>query len=138
MKKIFTFLGIVFAFIACTVSPQKIEYGKDMCSYCDMAIVEKTHAAQYVTEKGRAYKFDAIECMINDINDKPELKLAYTLVTDYTQPTTLVDAASSVFLISEEIKSPMGANLSAFSNSDAITQTGIQFNWKEIKMHFKK
>lgn len=138
MKRVFIFLGIILAYSACTVSPQKIEYGKDMCSYCDMAIVEKTHAAQYVTEKGRAYKFDAIECMINDINDKPDLKLAFTLVTDYNIPAKLIDASSAIFLISEEIKSPMGANLTAFGDSKEITQKGKQFNWKEIKEHFNK
>lgn len=30
-----------------------------------MTIVDKQHAAQVVTKKGKAYSFDAIECMVH-------------------------------------------------------------------------
>ena len=123
---------------SCSVSPQKIEYGKDMCTSCDMTIVDKTHAAQYVTNKGRAYKFDAIECLLNDLKEKDETTMAFVLVTDFTTPAQLINASEAVYLISEEIKSPMGANLSAFSNKNSIVQKGTQYNWKEINQYFNK
>ena len=123
---------------SCTISPQKIEYGKDMCSFCDMAIVEKTHAAQYVTKKGRAYKFDAIECLINGIKNKPIDEFSFLLVIDYLNPGELIDANVAIYLISEEIKSPMGENLTAFSDKNSITQKGKQYNWKEINNYLNK
>ena len=138
MKKIFSFLIGLLIVTACTVSPQKIEYGKDVCSYCDMTIVDKTHAAQFVTKKGRAYKFDAIECLINDLKVKDENELAFVLVADFLNPAELINASEATYLISEEIKSPMGANLSAFKNKESISNKGYQFNWNTIKEQLEK
>lgn len=138
MKRLLLFIFILFFLISCSVSPKKIEYGKDVCSFCDMTIVEKTHAAEFVTSKGRVYKFDAIECLLNDLNDKNIDDMAFILVTDYLNPTELINAKEATYLISKEIKSPMGAYLSAFKDKKAITQNGTQYNWKEIRAHFNK
>ena len=51
---------------ACTVAPVPINFGSDGCHFCKMTIVDKQHAAELVTSKGKAYKYDAIECMIDD------------------------------------------------------------------------
>ena len=138
MKKVIYFFGLLLLVSSCKITPQKIDYGKDMCTFCDMTIVEKTHAAQYVTEKGRSYKFDAIECLINDMNNKSNAKFSFVLVTDYLNPTNLIDAEKATYLISEDIKSPMGENLSAFKNKNSIKQKGTLYNWKEIKDLLKK
>ncbi|MCB0620489.1 MAG: hypothetical protein KDC41_17650, partial [Saprospiraceae bacterium] len=53
----------IFLFLACRPAPQPIEYGSDLCDYCKMTIVDRQHAAEAVTGKGRAYRFDAIECL---------------------------------------------------------------------------
>lgn len=101
--------------ISCKVSPEAIEYGKDQCSFCKMNIVDKTHAAQLVTAKGKQFKFDAIECMVNYLGENSEEKTALLLVANYGNPGEMIDAESAAYLISSEIKSPMGANLSALS-----------------------
>lgn len=138
MKNFYTLLLIGVLITSCTVAPEKIEYGKDACSFCDMTIVDKTHAAEFVTKKGRAYKFDAVECLINDLNNKDENDLAFILVTDFLNPTVLINANDATYLISEQLKSPMGANLSAFKNKEAITYKGKTYNWKNIKKHISK
>ncbi len=59
---------------SCQPRPEPIHYGQDACDFCRMTIVDKQHAAQMVTEKGRVYKYDAIECMLNDLKtgtDRP-------------------------------------------------------------------
>lgn len=138
MRKIACILGLIVCICSCTVSPKKIEYGKDVCVFCDMTIVDKTHAAQYVTKKGRAYKFDAIECMINKMKNIPKTELSFVLVTDYLYPTKLIDATKAMYLISNEIKSPMGVNLTAFSSENSITYKGNQYNWEEINLFLNK
>ena len=138
MKNFYIFLLITVLISACTVAPSKIEYGKDACSFCDMTIVDKTHAAEYVTKKGRAYKFDAIECLINDLEDKNEEEMAYILVTDFLNPTVLINATETTYLVSEEIKSPMGANLSAFKTKEEIVYKGKTYNWQRIKDRIRK
>ena len=47
--------------------------------------------------KGKQFKFDAIECMLNDLSDKTELELAYLLVSDYGNPGQMVDAKTAIF-----------------------------------------
>ena len=68
MINIILFIAL-FVLNSCSVEPKKINYGQDHCHYCDMTVVDKTHASEYVTKKGRAYTFDAIECLVNDLKE---------------------------------------------------------------------
>ncbi len=131
--------------ISCAVEPEAVSYGEDQCDFCKMGVVDKAHSAQYVTNKGKQFKFDAIECLIREIAD-PEIieqDLAFILVADYSNPGEMINASDAIFLISKAIKSPMGANLSAFSKEEDAKQTatdkgGETYNWVGIKAHFKK
>ena len=138
----FIFIGLLFTLISCKVEPQKINYGEDHCAFCDMTVVDKTHASEYVTKKGKSYIFDAIECMtqkINQENNEPDL--AYILVANYQKPGVLIDAKSATYLITKKIKSPMGANLSAFSSLENAKKMqtelgGTIYNWQQLKKKF--
>lgn len=128
---------LIVVWTGCSVQPQKIEYGKDICSFCKMTIVETKFASEIVTQKGRAYKYDAVECLLNDIKTKEEHTLAYILVTDYTRPEKLIDATKATYLISKEIKSPMGAYLSAYESKHEASSNGTRlFDWEALKKHF--
>lgn len=135
----FCYLLIVYS---CKVEPKKIEYGSDYCAFCEMTVVDKTHAAQFVTKKGKAYIFDSVECMLNDIDkEKNEDKLSFLLVADYANPGNLIDAKTATYLISKNIKSPMGANLSAFSSKKTAEEFldengGKLYTWEELKEKF--
>lgn len=143
MRKFVLFILIMHLFTACTIEPSKIEYGKDACHYCKMTIVEETHAAQIVTTKAKPYKYDAIECLLNDFENRDEKDIALFLVTDYLTPKKLIDAKTATYLISEEIQSPMGANLSAFELKEnaekfAVNDSDKIFNWADLQNHFFK
>ncbi len=132
------FIGMISG---CSSGPQPIAYGQDACTFCMMTIVDKQHAAQIVTETGKAFKYDAIECMMNDLAkwDKPEAELY--LVSDYTKPGQLTDATKASYLISEAIPSPMGEFLTAFETVDARNEVrqeamGTSLNWSELKSEF--
>ena len=107
-----------------------------------MTVVDKTHAAEYVTKKGKPYVFDSIECLVDKLHElNNEKDMAYLLVADYSNPGTLIDAQKANYLISEKIKSPMGANLSAFKSLDEAQKTqqkygGQLYNWSELKKKF--
>jgi copper chaperone NosL len=146
MQKVPYIIGLVLLFLGalgCEIKPQPISYGSDGCQFCSMTIVDRLHAAQLVTKKGRAYKFDAIECMINYASDLDKDEVALFLCNHYTTPEELIDATEAVFLISNEIPSPMGANLTAFSSQTAIEQVfaevgGKTYTWKELVRHLNK
>jgi len=142
MKYINTFLAIImllFVIVSCTVKPEKINYGKDHCHYCDMTIVGKTHVSEYVTKKGKSYKFDAIECMIHNLNqEKDSSNLSFKLVSNFDNPGNFINAESATYLVSKTIRSPMGANLSAFSSKEEGEAAkkkygGDLYTWQEIR-----
>ena len=142
--KNFIFLFTISLFLfSCEVKPKEINYGDDHCKFCDMTVVDKTHAAQYVTKKGKAYMFDAIECLVREIvRNDIESTLEFILVADYSDPGKLINATTATYLISEGIKSPMGENLSAFSNEKnakefQIEHTGDIYTWEELKKIIK-
>lgn len=127
----------VFLLLACQSSPRAIEYGKDACSYCKMSVVDNRHAAQLVTEKGRNYVFDAIECLVRYHEQETAQAYEYVLVADYLNPGQLVDAKTAHYLISPNIPSPMGAFLSAFSSQEGSVQLqakkeGTLYSWEEL------
>ncbi|MEZ4849553.1 MAG: nitrous oxide reductase accessory protein NosL [Bacteroidia bacterium] len=123
--------------IGCQVGPRKIDYGHDACDFCKMTIVDQRHAAQLVTEKGRTYVFDAIECMIRYQQETPQV-YSYQLVADYLTPGMLISVEGTTFLISQEIPSPMGAFLSAFSDINQLnalpeSREGKRYDWSELQ-----
>ena len=137
------FIGIFILLltISCKVEPESIVYGKDQCSFCMMNIVDKTHAAQYVTKKGKQFKFDAVECLVNDLREKNEEDLSIILVSNYGNPGEMMDAKTATYLISSAIKSPMGANLSAVETLEKAIELQQQFKgdiyaWEPLKKHF--
>lgn len=123
--------------ITCEIKRQPIQIGHDECHFCSMKIMDNKFAAQIVTQTGKAYKYDATECMIRHLktfDEEPPL----ILVMDYMEPGTFLNAKEAVFLVSEDIKSPMGANLSVFKNEEAIAslnKSGAIFDWRSIQDH---
>ena len=139
----FKYIGLLLILFSCKVEPQKINYGIDHCVFCEMTVVDKTHASEYVTKKGKSYIFDSIECMVHKMNQEHnESDLAFILVNDYQNPGQLISAKSATYLITDKIKSPMGANLTAFGNMDKAKKIqqelgGSLYNWQELLTHLK-
>lgn len=127
-----------FLLMSCTIKPKPIDYGKTHCHFCEMTIVDQNHAAFYVTKKGKQFNFDSVECMINELKSVDESSLAFIKVANFGHPSQFADATSSIFLVSPNIKSPMGQNLSAFSTQTEAKKMlsengGHIFTWQEIK-----
>ncbi|MCW5517176.1 nitrous oxide reductase accessory protein NosL [Muriicola sp. Z0-33] len=144
LKKIppFYFLILIGLLVSCKVSPQPITYGSDGCHFCSMTIVDRQHAAELVTEKGKVFKFDAVECMLNHLKDVDNTTIAMFLVNDYDAPGELVDAAEANYLICDEIPSPMGEYLTAFGTKEGVEKAfkengGETFTWPELKLRFE-
>lgn len=139
MKTIFRVLLISIVFLtSCSTQPEPINYGTDACHFCKMTIVTKTHSAQAVSTKGKQFKYDAIECMVNDINMDNKAEMAVLLVADYLNAGEMISAEKATFIISSNIPSPMGANLSATANKVDAEQLKAQnggelFDWKTLK-----
>lgn len=136
------YILVLFILTGCEVQPVPIEFGKEECSFCKMTIVDRQHAAQLVTKKGKQFKFDAIECMLNSLNQKQNSRENQIyLVSDYGKGT-MTKAEDATYLVSQAIKSPMGAFLSGFSSrTEALTTKdqhgGEIYTWEEIKKKYE-
>ncbi len=144
MKKYYSFIILsVFTIVSCSIKPDPINYGSDGCHFCSMTIVDKQHAAEIVTDKGKSFKFDASECMMNHIKSIDQTTISMFLVNDFNQPGTLIDATEATFLISKNLPSPMGAYLSAFKSKEAAEtiqslNEGELYTWEALSFKFKK
>ena len=131
---VFTFCLIL---ASCSVEQKPIDYGKDACHYCKMNIVDQQHASEIVTKKGKVFKYDAIECMVNDKDNNQVENVALYLVMNYKNPNSFLDAKLATYLISENIPSPMGENLSAFTTileaeKMQASKSGDTYSWEEL------
>ena len=138
--KHYSILALLLFMFNCTVSPKVIDYGNDGCSFCKMTIVDRLYAAEIVTHKGKVYKFDASECMVNYLDefDASEIKLYLTNV--FEKPEVLENALEATFLISKNLPSPMGAYLTAFKSKAEAEKVqaengGKLYNWNELLSH---
>lgn len=122
---------------SCSPKSEKIAYGTDGCHFCTMTIVDKIHGAEIVTEKGKVFKFDAVECMINHLKGIDTMEVSLFLVNHYESPEALIDATAATYLISENLPSPMGAFLTAFEGQAEgkrvkAKEGGDLYTWNEL------
>ncbi len=129
-------------FTACTPAAEPVIFGEDMCAHCKMTIVDEPFAAELVTQKGKVFKFDAIECMMQFLQKKQSDNMALMLVRDYENPKEWQDATQCNYLISKELPSPMGAGLSAWLFKENATAMQAQkggelYDWAGLKQQFQ-
>ncbi|PKV49275.1 copper chaperone NosL [Aquimarina sp. MAR_2010_214] len=142
-NKIPLFILTIVFLNSCSVQPEKIHYGEDNCHYCRMTIVDKIHGAEVVTKKGKVFKFDAIECMINYSAEVDKEEISLYLSNHYDTPEELIDATQATFLISKNISSPMGAFLTSFEDKASAEKIksekgGDLFTWEELLKHLRR
>lgn len=144
MRHLVLYIMIPVFAVSCKVGPRPINYGEDMCHFCWMTIVDRTHGTEVVTKKGKVYKFDSIECLLN-FKRKGEVDpadIAYYLVSDLYSDGEFVEAASATFLRCEQIPSPMGGYLSAFDDRSKAEDVhremgGSLYDWASLQEAFE-
>ncbi|NMB80922.1 MAG: hypothetical protein GYA14_03810 [Ignavibacteria bacterium] len=130
-------LLLVCTVLSCQSKPEPISYGEDNCDNCKMTISDPKYGAELITDKGKVFKFDSIECLA-DYSMKIDSKIIASLwVTDFSNPENLINTKDSFFLKSEKLRSPMGLNLSGFSNSNELDKVlkefdGVIISWDGI------
>ena len=91
----------------------------------------------HVSTKGKQFKYDAIECIVNDLH-QIDVDMAVLRVADYAHPGTMISVKDAVFVVNDSIKSPMGANLAAVKKNErkSLINTESTFDWEGLKVHF--
>jgi len=137
-----TLAGLVLL-SACAVEPEPICYGKDNCYFCKMSMADTRFGAEIVTKKGKVYKFDDINCLLNylKVSELPEEDIALQLVVDFSQPEKLIPAEKAFFLMGSTIQSPMNSQIAAFETQAAMEKAKHQLQaeaatWKQVQEKF--
>lgn len=137
-------VGLLLVFFQqCASEPEPLEYGRDVCHFCKMTLVDNKFGAELVTNKGKVFKFDDINCMVNFYHsgEVQHDGYAHKLVVNYEQPGELINVGEAFFLKSEEIRSPMASEVAAFESYDRIRffkrkWGGIYLGWGEMLTQF--
>lgn len=123
----------------CSREPQPISYGHDICSFCKMTITDSRYGSELITKKGKIYKFDSAECLIDFAasEEVDQENIHQLLITDFATPENFTDAKAAYYLISQNLPSPMGADLTGFhSRADAekfrAEHDGKILSWEEV------
>jgi len=107
-----------------------------------MMITDPKFGSELVTDKGKVYKFDSIECLAEYISVNRGFTTETLWISDYANPNTLTDAVSAFYIVSPKMESPMSMNIGGFkSESDMekifITIGGQKMNWKDVLSYVK-
>jgi copper chaperone NosL len=130
--------------MSCSVEPEPLQYGKDACYVCKMTLMDNKFGAEVISTKGKIFKFDDTNCLINFLNTDvlTDKDIAHCLITDFASPGILIDAKTAFYAKSEKIKSPMAGNVAAFQNETNLkiqnhSWKGIELSWGELITQFK-
>jgi copper chaperone NosL len=119
----------VMALCSCSSGPKPIQFGTDTCHYCMMTIANEQYGAEIVTDKGRIYMYDSVECLaaaiLREKIDSTAVKVALTV--DYHEPKSLIDVKDATFLHSGALRSPMGMNLTAFASGNTAREAHVRY-----------
>ncbi|MFI5185792.1 MAG: nitrous oxide reductase accessory protein NosL [Chitinophagales bacterium] len=130
---------LLFFIFSCSNKPQPFSYGKDVCDNCMMTIVDPKFGGELITKKGKAYKFDDLACMIHFLKSGPinENDISQKLVINFQNQNDFIDAGKAFYLISPELKTPMGGNAGAFVSQQEAENNktripGDVMNWDVV------
>ena len=147
MEKLLIITLLAWSMAGCSPTSEPIAFGMDACHFCKMGIVDKQFGAEAVTKKGRVYKYDALECLINDLCENTELEkqnIFILMAVNYDDPGKLIELNRSFVLKSKSIPSPMGMNLSVYKSEDLAVQRqeisgGIVYRALDVidEIHYK-
>lgn len=134
----FIFAFLVLGLFACNSGPKEINFGSDTCDFCTMNIVDRPYGAELVTEKGKVFKFDSSECMLNYMHEHSDQAYSHVLTCTMDNPGVLTDAEAAYYLVSPNLPSPMGANITAFSSKSLAEEAQIEhegdvFDFQNLK-----
>lgn len=122
---------------SCQVNPEPIDYGHDECAHCRMIISDRKFGGELISQKGKVYKFDSIECMAAYYagTSVPEVQSIWTI--DFSNPGMWVKADEAFYMQSKNLPSPMGMFLSSYAVREKAEEMKAQLqgdllNWQEV------
>lgn len=121
--------------------PAEMHYGEDRCDYCKMHIADAAFGSQLITGKGKAFKFDSIECLAAyEWDHADDLKNATRWLGNINSPGAFLSGADAVVVHGRDLRSPMGLGLAATASEEearrlAAETNGEVISWTHVHMY---
>lgn len=113
---------------------EPIRAGVDACAHCKMTISDLRFGCEFISKKGRAFKFDDLQCMSSFVKQdgvsKAEIETFY--LPDFTT-NELSEAHQMHILHSEDLRSPMGGNYATFKMQADLKNAQDKFPGEVVK-----
>ncbi len=142
-KAVYLIAFSALLFAACSVNdkPQAINAGKDACEKCGMTIEKKQFSCEYISDKGKCFKFDDATCLFHYLHDNSigDSAIARIYVADYPQPDSLIDIRRASLVLGE-FQTPMNGGVAAFKNTAQASKFAQDNNaivldsWERLKI----
>lgn len=142
MKRYLSIFALLVFLASCSADPRPIAYGQDGCHHCKMTLMDPKFGAELVTEKGKVFVFDDVNCMLQYMDSANDEVYKHILVTDFLNPGVLLDANVAFYLKSDQFKTPMASQIVAFPDYDKMNEFkqksgGVYLAWGELTTQFK-
>lgn len=134
MTSVATLAIAIVVLAGCNPKEEKIAFGKDNCAECKMTIMDPKFGGEIVTKKGKVYKFDDAHCIAGFLERRGvELSnIHQTLFTDYNNSKEFINVKSAEFVVSTQLKSPMGGNAAAFKNKTEAERKAAEIEGSKV------
>jgi len=101
--------------------PPVVRLDNDQCHQCGMIISDERFAAATIIVADRGPEpllFDDYNCQVNYETEHPDAKIHARWVHDHGS-RAWINAEAASFIMSSELRTPMGSNTAAFANPEA-------------------
>lgn len=131
------FAVFVFFLSGCiSQEPAEVHLHSDECAYCKMVISDERFMSQAVSDKGKAYKFDSIECLAAfKVENEDKLDGAKFYLPNHRNPGEWVLLENANIYRSVEIHTPMGLGFFSIPKDEVvtrITENARKVSWQEV------
>lgn len=135
---------LLFSFLFCFACVPKVEpviFGAEACDFCAMKIQDHRFGGVLLTEKGKTYKFDSVECLMKFESEKldREEKVKERYVFNTFKKGEYIVLERATYLDIPGTRSPMGRGVWAadsaepFEKAKAEHTGAVVLSWPQLK-----
>jgi copper chaperone NosL len=133
------FLGALLAAAACSAKasgPPDIVVDRTACSHCTMLVSEVAYAAAYERQGGWVRVFDDIGCMLEAMRREGLHSGASGLRVWFHDAGDgkWIEEGSAVFVVSSEIRTPMGGGIVAYRDGARAEQVAAKHKGHVVRV----
>ena len=111
--------------------PAVLTSGEYPCHFCRMNITDLRFNAQFLSEKGKHFHCDSLECVLHWSSEE-NIGTGSMWVADFFKKNNYLRIADAFYLQSNHLLSPMSANVSAYASKNERDKNMSEFTGQAL------